>query len=124
MNAVVYTHEHADHVFGLDDVRLFPYYLGHKLPLYCEKTVDERIRKLFDYAFAHEGANYAGGIPLLEMHSITRTVDLWVAASRRSGSGTGALEVLGFRFSAMSRIARIRTRFRTKAGHSWEVWTF
>ena len=33
VHAVVFTHAHADHLFGLDDLRLFPYYLGHKLPL-------------------------------------------------------------------------------------------
>src|SRR5918999_103148 len=36
VHAVLYTHEHADHLFGLDDLRLFPFYLGHGVPLYCE----------------------------------------------------------------------------------------
>ena len=36
VHAVLYTHEHADHLFGLDDLRLFPFYLGHPVPLYCE----------------------------------------------------------------------------------------
>ena len=52
VHAVLYTHDHADHVYGLDDLRLFPYYLGHPLPVYCEDFVEDRIRKSFDYAFA------------------------------------------------------------------------
>ena len=99
VNAVLYTHEHADHVFGLDDVRLFPYYLGHRLPLYCEETVEQRIRKSFDYAFAAEGAPHAGGIPLLEMHRIT-TEPFELLGTRIVPVRLlhGRWEVLGFRF--------------------------
>jgi phosphoribosyl 1,2-cyclic phosphate phosphodiesterase len=71
IHAVLYTHDHADHVFGLDDVRLFPYYLGHPLPVYCEDYVEARIRKSFDYAFFTENENYAGGIPQLNIKRIT-----------------------------------------------------
>ncbi len=54
VHATLFTHDHADHVFGLDDLRLFPYYLGHPMPVYCEEQVEARIRKSFDYAFADE----------------------------------------------------------------------
>ena len=40
IDAVLYTHAHADHLFGLDDLRIFPHYLGHELPIYCEKEVE------------------------------------------------------------------------------------
>ena len=52
VHAVAFTHEHADHIFGLDDLRLFQFYLGHPVPIYCEQTVEDRIRKAFDYAFS------------------------------------------------------------------------
>ena len=55
-----FTHDHADHLFGLDDLRMFPHYLGHSMPVYCEEHVEERIRKSFDYAFAAEAKAYAG----------------------------------------------------------------
>ena len=54
VHATLFTHDHADHVFGLDDLRLFPYYLGHPMPVYCEEQVEARIRKSFDYAFRPE----------------------------------------------------------------------
>src|SRR5688572_8798136 len=50
VHAVAYTHDHADHLFGLDDLRLFQFYLGGPVPLYCEERVEQRIRKSFDYA--------------------------------------------------------------------------
>src|SRR6056297_1730510 len=51
VHAVAYTHSHADHLFGLDDLRLFPFYLGHPVPLYCESFVERRIRHSYDYCF-------------------------------------------------------------------------
>jgi phosphoribosyl 1,2-cyclic phosphate phosphodiesterase len=71
VHSVLYTHDHADHVFGLDDLRLFPHYLGHPLPVYCEDFVEARIRKSFDYAFAEDNHGYAGGVPQLEMRRIS-----------------------------------------------------
>ena len=56
IHSVLYTHEHADHVFGLDDLRMMQFYLGGPVPLYCEPRVEDRIRKSFDYAFDGGGA--------------------------------------------------------------------
>src|SRR6187200_821120 len=70
IHAVLFTHEHADHIFGLDDLRLFPFYLGHPVPLYCEPLVEERIRKSFDYAFSGLEPTHAGAAPQLTFHSI------------------------------------------------------
>jgi len=50
-HAVAYTHYHADHLFGLDDVRMFPVRLGGPLPLYCTSEVEGVIRQCFSYAF-------------------------------------------------------------------------
>ncbi|MDG2206685.1 MAG: MBL fold metallo-hydrolase [Pirellulales bacterium] len=66
VNAVVFTHEHTDHLMGLDDLRLFPFYLGHSVPLYCEEHVEDRIRKSFDYAFSDQPPSHAGAVPQLE----------------------------------------------------------
>ena len=63
VHAVAYTHAHADHLFGLDDVRLFPYYIGHRLPVYCEANVEQRIRKSFDYIFDPVNAQFPAGYP-------------------------------------------------------------
>jgi phosphoribosyl 1,2-cyclic phosphate phosphodiesterase len=71
VHAVVYTHDHADHVFGLDDLRLFPFYLGHAVPLYCEEYVERRIRQSFDYAFTNRPITHEGAIPQLTFQRIT-----------------------------------------------------
>ncbi len=70
VHSVLYTHEHADHIFGLDDLRLMQFYLGGPVPLYCEPPVESRIRKAFDYAFQSREGLHAGAVPQIEMHSI------------------------------------------------------
>lgn len=73
VHAVVFTHYHADHLFGLDDVRLFPRLLGGPLPLYCSDEVEEVIRQAFAYAFKSENAHLpSGAIPKLLFHRIAR----------------------------------------------------
>ncbi len=81
VNAILFTHEHADHIFGLDDVRLFPFRLGAAVPLYCNAQVEARIRKSFDYAFMDREVTHEGARPRLEFKSID----------------TDAFEVLGTR---------------------------
>jgi len=54
VHAVLYTHYHADHLHGLDDVRPFPFKLGVPMPLYCTAEVERVIRTTFSYAFRPE----------------------------------------------------------------------
>jgi phosphoribosyl 1,2-cyclic phosphate phosphodiesterase len=70
IHAVVFTHEHADHIFGLDDVRIFQFYLGRPVPLYCEEIVERRIRQSFDYAFLNQQPTHAGAVPQLVFRRI------------------------------------------------------
>lgn len=100
VHAVLYTHDHVDHVYGLDDLRLMPYHLGHAVPLYCEEQVERRIRKSFDYAFAADvGSYHAGGVPQLAFHRIgTAPFEILGARVVPMRLRHGRFEVLGFRF--------------------------
>ncbi len=72
VHAVLYTHYHVDHLFGLDDLRLFPRLLNGPLPIYCSDETEEVIRQAFSYAF-HPGAEGlpAGMLPKLVFRRIT-----------------------------------------------------
>jgi phosphoribosyl 1,2-cyclic phosphate phosphodiesterase len=71
IDAVALTHAHADHLFGLDDLRIFPLYSGLPVPIYCESHVEQTIRRAFAYAFDQDNESYpAGGIPQLVFRSI------------------------------------------------------
>jgi phosphoribosyl 1,2-cyclic phosphate phosphodiesterase len=70
VHSVLYTHEHADHVFGLDDLRMMQFRLGGPVPLHCEAKVEDRIRKSYDYAFSTEAQTHPGAAPQLAFHRI------------------------------------------------------
>jgi len=76
VHAVLYTHDHADHLLGMDDLRIFPRYLGGPVPIYCEANVEERIRTVFDYAFDPLTTSYpAGDVPKLVFRHIAPFAD-------------------------------------------------
>jgi phosphoribosyl 1,2-cyclic phosphate phosphodiesterase len=100
VHAVLYTHEHADHIFGLDDLRLMQFRLRGPVPLYCEAKVEERIRKSYDYAFESATGLHAGAVPRLAFQRIglepfdvlgARVVPIRLKHGPR-------FDVLGFRF--------------------------
>jgi phosphoribosyl 1,2-cyclic phosphate phosphodiesterase len=71
VHAVLYTHYHADHLFGLDDARQFPRKLGGPLPLFCTDEVEAVVRRVFGYAFDSHAADLpAGVVPKLEFRRI------------------------------------------------------
>jgi len=70
VHSVAYTHEHSDHVMGFDDLRLFQFYLGHPVPVFCTTVVRERLEKAFDYAFSNRVATHAGAAPSVDIELI------------------------------------------------------
>lgn len=101
IHSVLYTHEHADHLFGLDDLRLMQFYLGGPVPLYCESIVEQRIRRSYDYAFTPAEDLHSGAVPKLEMRPIGLEPFEVLGAPVvpvRLGHGPRC-DVLGFRFS-------------------------
>ncbi len=67
LDAILLTHEHVDHLFGLDDIRAFNWVQGHPTDIYAEERVQEAIRRVFNYVFARW--KYPG-IPQMNLHSI------------------------------------------------------
>ncbi len=96
LDAVVFTHTHADHVFGLDDVRVFNLRQKHAIPIYADSRSMEDIRRIFTYIF--KGDYAAGGIPRLDPHVIDGPFDLWGMRMVPLPVLHGDLPVLGFRF--------------------------
>ena len=51
IHAAVFTHGHADHIMGLDDLRIFGHRLDISLPLFCDEPTERQLRQSFNYAF-------------------------------------------------------------------------
>ncbi|MEX0701628.1 MAG: MBL fold metallo-hydrolase [Planctomycetales bacterium] len=101
IHAAIYTHSHADHIYGLDDLRIFGFRLGRAVPLYCEGPVETMLRKAFSYAFepldaeAHDFA-----IPKLRFERIgLDPFELLGLTVRPLRLWHGKLPVLGFRIN-------------------------
>ena len=54
VDAILLTHNHKDHVGGLDDIRAFNYHEKKATQIYCEKYVEDSLRMEYSYAFAEK----------------------------------------------------------------------
>jgi phosphoribosyl 1,2-cyclic phosphate phosphodiesterase len=68
LDAVVYTHPHADHIMGLDDIRPFNFRQGQRIPIYAAPETMEVIRRAFAYIF--DGASRTTYVPQLDLHEL------------------------------------------------------
>ena len=67
LDAILLTHNHKDHTGGLDDIRAFNYHEKRATQIYCEKYIEESLRKEYSYAF--EEIKYPGA-PEWDVHII------------------------------------------------------
>lgn len=106
IHAIVYTHAHADHLFGLDDSRLFARALGGvPVPVYCEAEVEALIRTVFSYAFVDETKRFpSGGVPRLKFETIQPNAPFGVLDYELLPLRLhhGRFEVLGFRLGDLA----------------------
>jgi phosphoribosyl 1,2-cyclic phosphate phosphodiesterase len=98
LDAVLYTHAHADHILGLDDVRPLSYHRPSKIPLYARPEVGAIIRNMFRYIF---DADYKfGGLAQVELNAIDGPIDLFGARFEPVKVLHGDAEIIGFRFGS------------------------
>ena len=96
LDAVLYTHGHADHILGLDDLRPLSYLRTEKIPLFARPADAEILRRVFRYIF---DADYKfGGLARVELNIIDGPVDLFGARFEPVKVIHGEAEILGFRF--------------------------
>lgn len=89
IDAILLTHNHKDHTGGLDDIRAFNYLEKKATQIYCEKYVEDSLRKEYSYAFAE---NKYPGAPEWNVHNIDEH-----PFTIRSGDGSKAVEIIPIR---------------------------
>jgi phosphoribosyl 1,2-cyclic phosphate phosphodiesterase len=99
VDAILYTHEHADHILGLDDVRPFNYRQRSAIPIYAKQDTLDAIRRVFRYAFDAEPKQTS--VPRLKLHPIEyEPFELFGLTITPLPVMHGASEILGFRFGS------------------------
>ncbi len=108
VEAVLMTHEHNDHIIGMDDVRPFNFRSRKNMPVYATRKVQSELKKRFSYIFDEDP--YPGA-PRLELHTIDKSNPFYInnIGIQPIEVMHGGLPVLGFRFDNFTYITDAKT---------------
>jgi phosphoribosyl 1,2-cyclic phosphate phosphodiesterase len=102
IDAVVFTHGHADHVMGLDDVRRFNAIKGGPLDVWADEPTQDILLRSFGYAFREPEPEMKVFRPHLELRSITGPFDIGGVTWTPIPLMHGDMPVLGFRVGKLA----------------------
>jgi phosphoribosyl 1,2-cyclic phosphate phosphodiesterase len=107
VDAILITHEHSDHVIGLDDIRPFNFMYETDMPIYSTKTVLEDLKNRFSYIFE---ASYPG-VPKVQQHLISKEQSFLAAGIPIIPIEIfhGKLPILGFRIGDFAYLTDFKT---------------
>lgn len=119
LDAVVYTHSHADHVHGLDDLRMIVFNMRRRLPVWADGDTQNDLFSRFGYAFVQpDDSPYP---PILDMHTIHDEVRIEGQGGAVSLTpfkvGHGAIDALGFRIGPLAYLPDVAEIYDA----AWEV---
>jgi phosphoribosyl 1,2-cyclic phosphate phosphodiesterase len=112
VDAVIYTHEHADHINGIDDLRTFSVRQRRPLPIYGPAETLDRLRTSFSYIFDDAVRPYEGtSKPTLEMHALEpgRPVTIAGVEVLPLAFDHGHLRVFGYRIGSLAYITDVKS---------------
>lgn len=69
IDAVIFTHAHADHTQGINELRHFSFYLNKKIPIYADEETTQYLKAAHKYSFIQQDEHY---LPFLESHPLER----------------------------------------------------
>lgn len=108
LEAILLTHQHNDHIAGLDDVRPFNFRSGKAMPIYATSAVQQELRQRFAYAF---DANPYPGAPRFDLHTIDKNQPFQVEGIEVIPIEVmhGRMPVLGFRIGYFTYLTDVKT---------------
>ncbi len=104
LDAVLFTHAHADHTAGLDDLRAFNSLQQQVIPVYADATVEAAFHQRFAYIFDDPPLPFFGGKPALALHRIAGPFSINGHAIVPVAVRHGRTTVLGFRFGTFAYV--------------------
>jgi len=102
LDGVIYTHSHADHIFGLDDIRIFNFRQRMAIPCYGSEATLKAIRRTFAYVF--EADQEGGGKPQIELIPIREPFEILGQRIVPVPVWHGSMEVFGFRIGRFAYV--------------------
>lgn len=111
VHAAVFTHSHADHIMGLDDLRISGFRLERDIPLFCEPIVEEQLRQSFNYAFSDKPPSHKFALPRLAFTTIDDATPLELLGLQVIPLRLmhGKLPILGFRIGDIAYCTDVST---------------
>ncbi len=108
IDAILFTHEHADHTAGLDDIRPFNFKDG-AMPIFAHRRVINNLEKRFDYIFETE--NKYPGAPSVVVNEIVNNKNFTINNQEiiPINAWHGKLQVFGFRIQDFAYLTDIKT---------------
>jgi phosphoribosyl 1,2-cyclic phosphate phosphodiesterase len=101
VDAILFTHSHADHILGLDEVRRYNMLQKAPMPCYGDRRTVADIRRTFSYVF-EPAARWGGGIPRIDLFSIAGPFCLGRSQIVPVPVFHGARSILGFRIGSFA----------------------
>lgn len=101
LDAILFTHGHADHILGIDDVRRFNALMDGPMPCYGDRRTLEDIRRTFGYVF-DPATPRGGGIPRLDLIEIDGPLVVGDLQVQPVPVWHGQRAILGYRFGALA----------------------
>jgi phosphoribosyl 1,2-cyclic phosphate phosphodiesterase len=110
VDAVLYTHEHADHTNGIDDLRMFSVRQQRPLPIYGPPETLDRLRASFHYIFDDVRAYEGTSKPSLDLHGIPPDVPVEIAGVSvlPLAFRHGHIRVYGYRVGGLAYITDVK----------------
>jgi len=107
IDAILYTHEHSDHILGLDDIRPF-YFKQGDIPIYAHKRVLKSLKKKFDYIFKTEN-KYPGAPTVIPNRIKNKPFSIGNLTVNPINVKHLDLQVFGYRFKDFAYITDMKT---------------
>lgn len=108
LNGILFTHEHADHIAGFDDIRPFCFRAG-AMPIFSSQRVLAVLKKRYDYIFATENRYLSAPTVSPTVLVDTKPFDLEGVVVTPIDVMHGDLPILGYRFGNMAYLTDIKT---------------